>query len=170
MKELNETDVLMLRKLDEVRQHFQEFDHDFRILEACFVGSCSYDGETIKDRNEFDHLIKGDLVEYRKPIEFATEYDGQKVYGMDDWNGDFSEQFSPGMFFNVEIAEWFLDCVPPESHSLTYIQCGEPYSHIDGKATYTTFECVKGDINKTDSVWRYCGHCFSKERVEYKGE
>lgn len=173
--ELNETDVLMLRKLESVRQHFELFDYEFRTLAAKFINSCSYEGKKIADRNEYEHLIKGDLSEYRKPIEYATEYNGQKVFGMSDWKGGFDEQFKPGELFSCEIAEYFLEVVPPKMWSRTYIQCGEPYSHQmdkDGnfKATYTTFKAVKGEISDTLSVWKYCGHCFKGEDKEFKGE
>jgi len=174
MKELTGTDIEMLRKLAMIHDHFPSLDYEFRILEAKFIDNYTYNGTKLKDRNEFDHLIKGDLEEYRNPIIYPSEYEGKKVYGMNDWHGDFSECFCPGDLFTVEIAEHFLECVPPKAYSQTYVQCGEPYSHVDagGKtlATYTTFEAVKGTFNDIDSVWRYCGHCFSHEREEYKGE
>lgn len=175
MKDLTETDIEMLRNLAVIHEHFGgAMDYDFRLLESKFMDIFTYKGTKIDGRNEYDHLIKGDLDEYRKPIEYPTEYEGKPVYGKERWTGDFSECFSPGDLVNAEIAEHFLECVPPEACSLTYVQCGEPYSHVDagGKtlATYTTFEAVKGTFNDTDSVWRYCGHCFSLEREEYKGK
>jgi len=174
MYELNETDVLMLRKLEAVREHFKMFDHEFRLLESNFVHACSYEGVAIADRNEFDHLIKGDLSEYRKPIEYPTEYNGQKVYGMKDWNKGFDEQFKPGELFTCEIAEYFLDVLPPVCWSSTFVQVGEPHDHRkdkDGnfKATYATFESVKGTINDVDSIWKYCGNCFKGEHEEFRG-
>ncbi len=172
-REFSETDILMLRKLEVIRQHFPEFDYEFRRLEGSFIGSWLYEGKPVADRNEFDHLIKGDLTEYRKPIEYPTEFDGQKVYQMSDWKGGF-EQFKPGDLFTVEFANWFLGCVPPVCFSRTFVQCGEPYSHQPDKdgnfrPTYTTLEAVKGTINDTNSVWKFCGHCFTDENEEYRG-
>lgn len=172
-REFTETDISMLRKLEMIRQHFREFDSEFRLLECSFINSWFYEGKAIEDRNEFDHLIKGDLTEYRKPIEYPTEFEGQKVYQMSDWKSGF-EQFKPGDLFTVEFANWFLGCVPPVYFSRTFVQCGEPYSHQPDKdgnfrPTYTTLEAVKGTINDTDSVWRYCGHCFAGENEEYRG-
>ena len=171
----DETDVLMLRKLETVRQHFQEFDSEFRSFECCFIGKgYSYGGYTIDDRNDFEHLIKGDFIEYKKPIEYPTEYNDQKVYGQKDWTGSFNEQFKPGDLFTCEIADWFLECVPPRCWSSTFVQCGEPYSYRPNKdgqfqAVYTTLEAVKGTFNDTDSVWKYCGVCFKGEHEEFRG-
>ena len=171
----DETDVLMLRKLETVRQHFQEFDSEFRSFECCFIGKgYSYGGYTIDDRNDFEHLIKGDFIEYKKPIEYPTEYNGQKVYGMNDWNKGFDEQFKPGELFTSEIAEYFLDVLPPACWSSTFVQVGEPHDHRKDKngnfkATYATFESVKGTINDVDSIWKYCGNCFKDEHEEFRG-
>ena len=93
---------------------------------------------------------------------------------MKDWTKGFDEQFSVDDLFTVEIASHFLECVPPVRWSKTFVQCGEPYSHQlnkDGKyqPTYTTLEAVHGDINDTNSVWRFCGHCFKGEREEFRG-
>lgn len=170
----NETDILMLRKLETVRQHFQQFDSEFRSFETCFIGmGYSYGGYSIDNRNDFEHLIKGDFIEYKKPIEYPTEFKGQKVYQMSDWKGGF-ENFKAGDLFTVEFAEWFLDCVPPVCWSRTFVQCGEPYSHQPDKdgnfrPTYTTLEAVKGTINDTGSVWKFCGHCFKGEHEEFRG-
>lgn len=106
-------------------------------------------------------------------FEYPKEYKGQKVYGTDDWSKGFQEQFKPGDLFNVEIANWFLNCVPPKCYSQTYVQCGEPYSHRQNKdgqfqAVYVTLEAVKGTFSDSDSVWKYCGVCFKGEHEEVK--
>ena len=106
-------------------------------------------------------------------MEYATEFKGQKVFGMTDWNKGLNEQFKPGDLFTVEVAEWFLNCVPPKSWSQTYVQCGEPYSHRQNKdghfqAVYTTLESVKGTFSDINSVWKYCGTCFKGEHEEFK--
>lgn len=173
-REFTETDILMLRKLEEVRQHFKEFDSEFRHLECSFIKSWFYEGKPIEDRNEFDHLIKGDLTEYRKPVEYPSEYNGHKVYGMKDWNKGFDEQFKPGELFTSEIAEYFLDVLPPVCWSSTFVQVGEPHDHRKDKEghfkpTYATFEAVKGTFNDVDSVWKYCGNCFKGEHEEFRG-
>lgn len=174
--EFSDMDILMLRKLEAVREHFQVYDSEFRHLVAeLFIGnSWTFENKQIKDRNEYEHLIKGDLSEYRKPIEYPTEYNGQKVYGMKDWNKGFDEQFKPGELFTSEIAEYFLDVLPPACWSSTFVQVGEPHDHRkdkDGnfKSTYATFEAVKGTINDVDSVWKYCGNCFKGEHEEFRG-
>ncbi len=172
-REFTETDISMLRKLEMIRQHFKEFDFEFRRLECSFIKSWLYEGKAIEDRNEFEHLVKGDLSEYRKPIEYPAEFEGHKVYQMSDWKGGF-EHFKPGDLFTVEFADWFLECVPPVRWSSVFVQCGEPYSHRPDKEgnfrpTYTTLEAVKGTINDTDSVWKFCGHCFKGEHEEFRG-
>ena len=171
MRELTETDVLMLRKLEMIRQHFgEEFDNNFRLFEYCFIDGCTYNGKKIESRKQFDDIISGaaDVPEEK----YAIEYGGQKVYGMDDWNGGFAECFNPGDFVNCAIAEHFLNVLPPIRSSSTYIQMGEPHDHnMDEsgkyKPRYLTLECVKGSIHETDSVWKYCGICFvGKNRME----
>lgn len=170
MRELSETDVLMLRKLEAVRQHFgEEFDLAFRRFETAFIDGCTYDGKKISDRKEFDHLIKGDLEEYRNPVRCPEEFNGKKVFQLKDWTKDFSTQVKPGDFVSAEVAAHFLFDVPPAYNTPVFIQCGEPYARRrdkDGKMkpVYTTFESVRGDIHDEDSVWRYCGHCFLKGR------
>lgn len=176
MRDLTETDISLLRQLAMIHEHFDNvLDYDFRLLESKFMDIFTYEGTKIDGRNEYDHLIKGDLEEYRNPnpIIYPSEYEGKKVYGMNDWNGDFSKCFCPGDLVTVEIAEHFLSCVPPIDFSHTFVQCGEPHSHrtdTDGKvkATYTTLEAVKGTFNDIDSVWRYCGHCFKGKRENVK--
>lgn len=173
--EFTPEDILMLRKLESIRNHFQCYDSEFRSLVAqLFIrNGWTFEGEVIADRNEYEHLIKGDLSEYRKPLVYPTEYNGQKVYGMSDWNRSFDEQFKPGELFTCEIAEYFLDVLPPVRWSSTFVQVGEPHDmrkdkNGEYKNTYATFEAVYGDFSDINSIWRYCGNCFKGEREEFK--
>ena len=174
MRDLTETDISLLRQLAMIHDHFEnDLDYDFRLLESKFMDIFTYEGTKIDGRNEYDHLIKGDLDEYRKPIEYPTEYEGKPVYGKERWTGDFSECFSPGDLVNAEIAEYFLDVLPPACYSSRFVQCGEPYSHAidtDGKVkeTYATFKAVKGTLSDIDSIGEYCGHCFKGKKEEAK--
>lgn len=165
-------DVAVLRDLEMVRQHFgEDFDSYFRKYECNFIDNCTYNGKSIGDRKGFDDIISGKADEVK--VSYPAEYEGKKVFGMDDWTGSFHEQFKPGDLVNVEIVTEMRDCVPPVSHSPVYVQCGEPYSHKmnkDGKMapTFATFESVSNNIHDADSVWRYCGTCFEGEHQEAK--
>ena len=165
-------DVAVLRDLEMVREHFgEDFDSYFRKYECNFIDNCTYNGKNIGDRKGFDDIISGKADEVK--VSYPVEYEGKKVFGMDDWTGSFHEQFKPGDLVNVEIVTEMRDCVPPVSHSPVYVQCGEPYSHKmnkDGKMapTFATFESVSNNIHDADSVWRYCGTCFEGEHQEAK--
>jgi hypothetical protein len=171
----DENDILMLRKLETVRQHFELYDSEFRGLECNFIGKgYSYGGFTIDDSNDFEHLIKGDFIEYKSPIVYPTEFDGQKVYQMSDWEGDFSTCFKPGDLFTVEVAEYFLEVLPPANWSNVFVQVGEPHDHRPDKngvykPTYASFIAIKGTFGDTNSIWKYCGNCFKGEMEEFRG-
>lgn len=81
---------------------------------------------------------------------------------MDSEARDFDGFVKPGDAVDEEIANHFLNSVPPVSFQAGYIQCGEAYNHVPDdqigmlRATYATFT-QHGDR------WRYCGHCFKGE-------
>ncbi|WP_243422662.1 hypothetical protein [Pseudoflavonifractor phocaeensis] len=59
----------------------------------------------------------------------------------------------------------FLNCLPPVSQSMGFVQCGEPFSHEYDpetgrwRATFATFQ-------KQGGVWHYCGNCFAGKVTE----
>ena len=50
----------------------------------------------------------------------------------------FREFAKPGDEIDAEIYHYFLGCVPPLNFNHGF-QCGEPISHRDGEALYSTF-------------------------------
>ena len=74
-------------------------------------------------------------------------------------NASFTDIAKPGDFVEDEIADSFLGCVPPATHLVNLIQCGEPYSSAWNEesqsysTTYLTFSFV-------GSMWKYNGTCF----------
>ena len=72
---------------------------------------------------------------------------------------DLNHFLSIGDAVDDDIYDNMLGAVPPETHRSTLMQVGEPYSHVDGAETYTTF--VKRGAN-----WIYAGHCHSGQDHE----
>ena len=55
------------------------------------------------------------------------------------------------------IYEEMLNCMPPRTHKIDFMQVGEPSNHINGRATYCTFV-------RPDRHWIYKGDCFGGEK------
>ena len=80
---------------------------------------------------------------------------------MKDWSGSgksFYDLAKVGSQVDEEIVGHFRDVLPPRTFSSNFLQIGEPHDHVNGKATYGTFE-------KTGGKWYYRGHCFANETV-----
>ena len=85
-----------------------------------------------------------------------------EVKEMTDWKTCIADDFKVGDYFDSKIAWELINCVPPENFSNGYFQCGEPYSHINGKQTYLTL--VK--ICDNPEIWQFVGYCHSGQRKE----
>lgn len=70
-----------------------------------------------------------------------------------NWKGDLKDYLKVGDYVDQEMADYFVNELPPATFSALLIQMGEPYSHINGRATYPT-------LKKTSEGWQYIGHCF----------
>lgn len=80
----------------------------------------------------------------------------------DDWKkGSFYEFLQIGDKVDEGFYHYFVNTLPPVTYSATLVQMGEPYSHIDGRATYAT-------LSKEDGFWVYKGHCFKGNREHVK--
>jgi hypothetical protein len=93
---------------------------------------------------------------------YKTNLNGKEieVKEMSDWKTCIDEDFNIGDYFDSEIAWELINCVPPRSFFCGYFQCGEPHSHVDGKATYLTLV----QISKEPEVWQFLGYCYGGER------
>lgn len=100
--------------------------------------------------NDHNPYIIEDIYEGKKPVP-NKEYKGKRVFVSDNWFGDVGVE---GDLVDDEIADWFLNCVPPRTMRNGMIQCGEPTESCIEGATYATF--VKID----DDVWEYKGDCL----------
>ena len=78
---------------------------------------------------------------------------------LEEWSGNLYDYLAIGDEVDEEMVEYFRDILPPTTYRSNLIQCGEPYSHVRGRATYTTF------IND-DGKWYYTGHCHAGETQE----
>ena len=102
------------------------------------------------------------------------EYDGKNVYE----SGDFRslDELPAGTLVSGEMANFFLNVLPPASMKCGYFQLGEPHEHrIDentgaARATFATFVGVEDGTQKSiwddDSVWVFRGYCFRGEENE----
>lgn len=84
----------------------------------------------------------------------------ESVYEMSDWKGSFEDDIRLNGYVDEEIAWELIECVPPHMFSRTYFQCGEPHSHVNGRATYLTLVKVKSE----PEVWQFVGYCHSGEK------
>lgn len=75
----------------------------------------------------------------------------------ENWKkGSLSEYLQIGDEVDEEMMEHFLNVLPPATWRSTLIQIGEPYSHVMGKATYST-------LRRESGRWYYAGHCYRGE-------
>jgi hypothetical protein len=77
-----------------------------------------------------------------------------------NWKGNLSEYLQIGDLVDDEMVEYFLNVLPPACWNSKVIQIGEPYSHVEGKATYST-------LKNTSEGWVYAGTCH-RGQTEHK--
>lgn len=65
---------------------------------------------------------------------------------------DLSQFLRIGDVVDEEMADYFIEVLPPITMTGQLVQMGEPHSHREGRATYSTLERV-------GSNWIYRGHC-----------
>jgi hypothetical protein len=80
----------------------------------------------------------------------------------DDWKGSLNEFLQVGDLVDEKFVDYFINVLPPACMTQSVIQMGEPYSHINGRATYPT-------LARTKDGWTYAGNCFRGETVNRKG-
>lgn len=69
-----------------------------------------------------------------------------------NWKGDLNTYLQLGDVVDMEMVDHFINVLPPAYMSSRLVQMGEPYSHVNGKATYPTLE-------RMDGGWTYRGNC-----------
>lgn len=77
----------------------------------------------------------------------------------EDWKGSLCEYLQVGDQVDEGIYNHFVNALPPATFWSTLVQMGEPYSHVNGKATFAT-------LAKENGVWTYKGHCHRGETEE----
>jgi hypothetical protein len=78
-----------------------------------------------------------------------------------DWKGDLGSYLNIGDIVDEEMFNYFLNVLPPACWTSRILQIGEPNSHVNGKATYSTLE-------KTSDGWVFRGSCYRGETVEQR--
>lgn len=71
-------------------------------------------------------------------------------------NQGLDEYLQVGDVVDEEMADYFLNVLPPAAWTSNLIQIGEPYNHVMGRPTFST-------LKKENGVWIYAGHCFCGE-------
>lgn len=69
-----------------------------------------------------------------------------------NWRGSLDEYLQIGDLVDEEIADYFIEVLPPATWRADLIQMGEPHSHVGGRATYPT-------LQRTADGWKYIGNC-----------
>lgn len=76
-----------------------------------------------------------------------------------DWKKESIYEFlQAGDVVDEEFVQYFINVMPPACMTSGVIQIGEPYSHINGKATYPT-------LKNSPEGWRFAGNCHRGETV-----
>jgi hypothetical protein len=86
---------------------------------------------------------------------------GDSIKTMRGWSEakcDLDKYLQIGDAVDLEMADYFLCVLPPATYRANLIQIGEPYSHVNGRATFSTIYKPLGSAN-----WRYAGHCHRGE-------
>ena len=73
------------------------------------------------------------------------------------WRGNLDDYLKAGDEVDEEMVNHCANVVPPIHFGSSFVQMGEPFSHINGRATYATFY-------QEDGRWYYAGHCYAGER------
>jgi hypothetical protein len=77
----------------------------------------------------------------------------------EEWDGSLNEYLQVGDIVDEEMADHFINVLPPATMNSQCIQMGEPYSHVNGKATFSTLKGSKDG-------WVYVGNCHRGETEE----
>lgn len=73
---------------------------------------------------------------------------------------DLDRYLEIGDAVDEEMADYFIGVLPPATWRADLIQIGEPYSHVAGRATFSTLYKPLGA-----QAWLYAGHCHRGEWV-----
>ena len=115
-----------------------------------------------------------EVLDFLKTNRDAIKYnDSQKVKTLVSWSGsglNLDEFLYVGCEVDEALVDEQLNCVPPRSHKLGYVQVGEPYTDAldtrNGKEryrpVYATFHKKTKDGR---TFWIYAGHCFAGDDV-----
>ena len=68
-----------------------------------------------------------------------------------------SDFLTVGDYVDEAFIDWALSVMPPACWTSTIVQIGEPCSHVNGRATFTTFQ------NQYGMPWQYVGECHRNE-------
>jgi hypothetical protein len=98
-------------------------------------------------------VVKFDMDKLDPPVKTIKTYAAWENSGL-----DLDEYLQIGDVVDAEMEMYFLEVLPPACMTASVIQIGEPYSHRDGRATYSTLKC-------TPDGWAYAGHCFRGDTV-----
>ncbi|SFX75008.1 hypothetical protein SAMN04487866_12228 [Thermoactinomyces sp. DSM 45891] len=143
--------------------------HSFSLIE---MEECWYPGENFEiahytnGKMSFTHIVDVERFPTREEALKAIRLHSARITG--DYNGTpfrtytnvtEEEPLQVGDLVADEIKDDFENCLPPAYDSPYLIQVGEPYSHVNGRDTYST-------LKRTSVGWEYCGHCHHGEMVE----
>lgn len=124
-----------------------------------------------------DRILKhysDNKVLYRDRVLYLEKKDGAELQlkrNSEDnkiiWTKDcaYFDAYEIGDYVDDELANIYINCVPPKSLSSGYFQIGEPYdsrydeSRDTYRSTYATF------IRVSKNLWKYCGNCFCGQKI-----
>lgn len=112
---------------------------------------CYYDDED-EVSTEYAYGLESNIPEaWDKQIKTYAGWEGS--------NKNLNEYLVVGDLVDEAMVNYFVDVLPPLCMNGQIIQIGEPYSHVNGKATWYT-------LSKTSNGWMYCGLCHKGQTQE----
>lgn len=132
-------------------------------LDCCrYVGSGENGIECLKVDEKFKKIVDK-RVKDGKFTAISDNCRGLVFKSYRKWEGDLKDYLNIDDYVDQEMADYFINVLPPRTMNSKLIQMGEPYSHVNGRATYATLE-------KDNIAWRYCGNCYAGQSTEPKEE
>jgi hypothetical protein len=124
-------------------------------------------GETLEGSFWFFHHNQAcaeNGVYFKLPCRVFEMVQEPKIKTLAGWHEakvDLDRYLQIGDAVDEEMMDYFLGVLPPATFRANLIQIGEPYSHVNGRATFSTIYKPLGAPN-----WLYAGHCHRGEWTE----
>ena len=88
-----------------------------------------------------------------------------KLKTIEDWQNSecrtWDEYCKPGDLVDQEVADYFLNILPPQTMKRGYFQVGEPHSYARNPKTGKTSDTYATFVRYGKEIWQYRGNCWT---------